>query len=84
MARIRTFDDRPEGTGWLAQAIDQVADELGAPALTTALAKLQVRPVFTAHPTEASRRTTLIQLRQIGDALLAGPGRADPARRAAP
>ncbi|MFT4217513.1 MAG: phosphoenolpyruvate carboxylase [Micropruina sp.] len=73
VARIRTFDDRPEGTGWLSRAVEQVADELGAPALTTALAKLQVRPVFTAHPTEASRRTTLVQLRQIGDALLAAP-----------
>ncbi len=78
VARIRTFDERPEGTGWLARAIDQVADELGAPALTTALAKLQVRPVFTAHPTEASRRTTLIQLRQIGDALLAAPDELTP------
>ncbi|MFT3971238.1 MAG: phosphoenolpyruvate carboxylase [Micropruina sp.] len=78
VARIRTFDDRPEGTGWLARAVDQVADELGAPALTTALAKLQVRPVFTAHPTEASRRTTLIQLRQIGDALLQAPDELTP------
>ena len=78
VARIRTFDDRPEGSGWLARAVDQVADELGAPALTTALSKLQVRPVFTAHPTEASRRTTLIQLRQIGDALLAAPNELTP------
>ncbi len=78
VARIRTFDDRPEGTGWLAHAIDQVAEELGAPALTTALSKLQVRPVFTAHPTEASRRTTLIQLRQIGEALLSAPEELTP------
>ncbi len=78
VARIRTFGDRPEGSGWLARAVEQVADELGAPALTTALAKLQVRPVFTAHPTEASRRTTLIQLRQIGDALLAAPSEPTP------
>ncbi|HOQ53592.1 MAG TPA: phosphoenolpyruvate carboxylase, partial [Micropruina sp.] len=73
VARIRTLQARQEGTGWLAQAVEKVADELGAPALTTALAKLQIRPVFTAHPTEASRRTTLTQLRQIGDALLATP-----------
>ncbi|MFT4294382.1 MAG: phosphoenolpyruvate carboxylase [Micropruina sp.] len=78
VARIRTFDDRPEGSGWLSKAVEQVADELGAPALTTALAKLQVRPVFTAHPTEASRRTTLVQLRQIGDALLAAPDELTP------
>ncbi len=73
VARIRTFQERPESSGWLARAVEKVADEIGAPALTTALAKLQVRPVFTAHPTEASRRTTLIQLRQIGDALLTEP-----------
>ncbi len=73
VARIRTFNDRPDGAGWLAQAVDKIADEAGAPALTTALSKLQVRPVFTAHPTEASRRTTLAQLREIGDALLAQP-----------
>ncbi len=78
VARIRTLDDRPEGTGWLAQAIEKVADEVGAPALTTALAKLQVRPVFTAHPTEASRRTTLTQLLQIGDTLLAAPPELTP------
>ena len=78
VARIRAFGDRPEGSGWLARAVEQVADELGAPALTTALSKLQVRPVFTAHPTEASRRTTLVQLRQIGDALLAAPEELTP------
>ncbi|MFV0459329.1 MAG: phosphoenolpyruvate carboxylase [Actinomycetales bacterium] len=71
VARIRTINEREEGAGWLAKAVTAVADELGAPALTTALQKLQVRPVFTAHPTEASRRTTLTQLRQIGDTLLA-------------
>ena len=78
VARIRTLQARQEGTGWLAQAVEKVADELGAPALTTALAKLQIRPVFTAHPTEASRRTTLTQLRQIGDALLTTPGVLSP------
>ena len=77
--RIRTFDERGTANGWLAKAVSKVADELGAPALTTALAQLQVRPVFTAHPTEASRRTTLIQLRQIGDALLAAPAELPPA-----
>ena len=73
VARIRALNERPEGTGWLAQALEKVADELGPPALTTALTKLQIRPVFTAHPTEASRRTTLTQLRTIGDILLAAP-----------
>lgn len=30
VARIRAFGDRPEGSGWLARAVEQVADELGA------------------------------------------------------
>ena len=50
VARIRALNDRPEGTGWLAQAVEKVADELGPPALTTALAKMQIRPVRAGAP----------------------------------
>jgi phosphoenolpyruvate carboxylase len=61
LAAIRARD----GT-WLSQAVGRIA-EAGIPKeeLVAEIGRLGVRPVFTAHPTEAARRTVLAKLRQV-------------------
>ncbi|MGW1060865.1 phosphoenolpyruvate carboxylase [Micromonospora rubida] len=56
--------------GWLDQAAKMIA-ERGVPAeeIAAAARRLAVRPVFTAHPTEAARRSILSKLRAIADEL---------------
>jgi phosphoenolpyruvate carboxylase len=56
--------------GWLDQAARQIS-ERGVPAddIAAAARRLAIRPVFTAHPTEAARRSILSKLRAIADQL---------------
>jgi phosphoenolpyruvate carboxylase len=65
LAGIRARDG-----SWLSQAVDRIA-AAGIPhsELAAEVQRLAVRPVFTAHPTEAARRTVLYKLRQIAELL---------------
>ena len=59
-----------DGKDWLGSTIRRVIDGGASPETLAALvAEMDVRPVFTAHPTEAVRRSILTKLRMLGAAL---------------
>jgi phosphoenolpyruvate carboxylase len=64
---------RERDGSWLSQAVDRIAAaEIPRSELAAEVGRLGVRPVFTAHPTEAARRTVLYKLRQIAELLEGG------------
>ena len=71
-------DARATGGSWLARAVDQIEIALKAQTPGHELSKedieqwvgaMSVRPVFTAHPTEAARRSVLNKLGSIAELL---------------
>jgi phosphoenolpyruvate carboxylase len=76
--RVDELAARAESTGVLARTVDRVAEADLDPALVAdVLQRLELRPVFTAHPTEASRRSILRKLRRVAELL---EQRGDPRR----
>ena len=67
--RVRAIKDTDTDKQWIPTTIGQIADELGPEALQETIDSLDTRLVFTAHPTEASRRAVLTKLRRISDLL---------------
>jgi phosphoenolpyruvate carboxylase len=69
---------RRDGKSWLSKAIDKIIDAQANPSsghefthadIEKWVGELQVRPVFTAHPTEAARRSILGKLSEISNLL---------------
>jgi len=55
---------------WLEEAFDRIRDaDIPVEEINDVVNRLEVRPVYTAHPTEAARRSILNKLRRVGELL---------------
>ena len=76
-ARVLT-DARAQGGSWMTKAVDKIAaaqsakvsgHEFSTEDIRRWVSELMVRPVFTAHPTEAARRSVLNKLGRVAKLL---------------
>ncbi|GLU58958.1 phosphoenolpyruvate carboxylase [Arthrobacter sp. TES] len=79
--RVRGLRTRQEKDGWLAKAVSEIAGQAGPEILQDVVNELDVRPIFTAHPTEASRRSVLDKIRKLSDVLAQPTAEGTSARR---
>lgn len=64
------YEGRVNGQSWLQQTFHKIGEAKITPdELARAVATLSVRPVFTAHPTEAARRSVLSKLGTVAHLL---------------
>jgi phosphoenolpyruvate carboxylase len=69
--RYREIADTQQGDP-LRELVPRLVEEVGGDALIEVLGRTELRPVFTAHPTEASRQSVLGILRRVADILSRG------------
>jgi len=68
--RISDLEVRGREASSIAATVDRILQARLEPAeIREVLSRLELRPVFTAHPTEASRRSVLTKLRRIAELL---------------
>ncbi|MCQ6269277.1 phosphoenolpyruvate carboxylase [Pseudarthrobacter sp. R1] len=79
--RVRGLRTREEKDGWLAKTVNEIAEQAGTGVLQEVVNGLDVRPIFTAHPTEASRRSVLDKIRKLSDVLAQPTAEGTTARR---
>ncbi|VDG76465.1 Phosphoenolpyruvate carboxylase [Actinobaculum suis] len=65
--RVRSIPDQDDPESWIPRAVRRIVEQCGTEALQDVVEKLDVRLVFTAHPTEAQRRALLTKLRRISE-----------------
>ena len=79
--RVRSINAADADAGWLERAVGAIVAQGGPELLARTVASVDLRPVFTAHPTEASRRSVLVKLRDIADVLAETTADGSAARR---
>ena len=67
--RVKTRTQRPAEEDWIGRAITRINSSLGTDELQEIIDGLDLRLVFTAHPTEASRQAVLTKARALFEAL---------------
>jgi phosphoenolpyruvate carboxylase len=59
----------PDGRGPLRQLMERLSDSADRDEVQDVLGRIELRPVFTAHPTESTRQSVLAVLRRVAEAL---------------